>query len=225
MSSEIRLHHCREDRAIERDVRAELETDQDIADQCLIDVSVNDGVVHLSGFAGSLAQKCAIERAVARVLGVRDVHDYLDVRPPRNDPREDRWLENVARCAIAWDARVPDGIRADITDGVVRLQGSVHRFSQREAAADAVRNLIGVRDVANEIKVNAVPSPADLAVHVGAAIRRRFGLECRGIWIAAADGVVTLGGVVPKYVMIDDVERAVRSVPGVRQVDNQLLVA
>ena len=53
MSSEVRLHHCREDRAIERDVRAELETDQDIADQCLIDVSVNDGVVHLSGFAGA----------------------------------------------------------------------------------------------------------------------------------------------------------------------------
>jgi osmotically-inducible protein OsmY len=120
---------------------------------------------------------------------------------------------------------VPDGIRADITDGVVRLEGSVDRFSQREAAADAVRNLSGVRGVANEIKVNTVPSPADLAARVGATIRRRFGLECRGIWIASADGVVTLGGVVPRYVMIDDVERAVRSIPGVRRVDNQLLVS
>ena len=224
MSSELGLQHRREDREIARHVLAELEADQDIADQCLVDVSVDDGVVQLTGFAESFAQKCAIERAVGRVVGVKDVRDHLDVRPPRNDPREDRWLENVTRCAIAWDARVPDCIRADVTDGVVRLKGSVPRFSQREAAADAVRNLVGVRGVANEVRITPTPLPADFAARVEAAIDRRFGLECRGIWIAAADGAVALRGVVPRYAMIDDVERAVRSVPGVTRVDNQLLV-
>jgi osmotically-inducible protein OsmY len=225
MSSEVGLRRCREDRDIERDVRAELETNRDIADQCLLDVTVHDGVVHLTGFAGSFAQKCAIERAVGRVVGVRDVRDYLDVRPPGGGHLEDRRIENVARCAIAWDARVPAGVEIEVTDGVVRLTGRVERFSQREAAADAVANLIGVRDLVNEIKLTPVPSPADLAARVGAAIRRRFGLESRGLWIVAVDGAVTLGGMVAKYAMIDDVERAVRSVPGVRRVDNQLLVA
>ena len=225
MFPEVRLQHCREDREIERDVRAELEADQDIADQCLVDVSVDDGVVRLTGFAGSFAQKCAIERAAGRVVGVRGIRDYLDVRPPGDDPCTDGRIENVARCTIAWDARVPAGVRAEVADGVVRLEGSVDRFSQREAAADAVLNLIGVRDIVNEIKVTPAPLPADFAAHVEAAIRRRFGLECRGVWIAAADGAVTLGGVVPKYVLIEDVERAVRSVRGVRRVDNQLLVA
>lgn len=225
MSTEVGIQQCRDDREIERDVRAELRANQDVADHCLLDVSVDDGVVHLTGFTASFAQKCAIERAVGRVAGVRDVRDYLNVRPPPNDPREDRWLENVARCVIAWDARVPDGVHADVADGLVRLKGMVDRFSQREAAADAVGNLVGVRGVVNEITVTLLPLPADLAARVEAAIRRRFGLEGRGIWIAAADGAVSLVGVVPRYEMIDDAERAVWSVAGVRRVDNQLLVA
>lgn len=224
MSAEVRLPHFREDGEIERDVLAELELEQDVADQTLVEVGVDDGVVLLTGFAGSLAQKCAIERAVGRVVGVRDVRDYLEVRPPGNDYREDRRIEHAARCAIEWDARVPDGIRAEVTDGVVRLAGTVERFSQREDTSDAVRNLIGVRDIVNEIVVTPAPLAADLSARVEAAIRRRFGAECRGVCIAVVDGRVTLGGVVPKYVMIDDVERAVRSVPGIRRVDNQLLV-
>jgi len=224
MSAEVGLHRFREDREIEQDVLAELKSDQDIAAQCLVDVSVADGVVQLTGVAESFAQKCAIERAVARVVGVRDVRDYIDVRAG-SDHGEDRRLANAARRALAWDARVPDGVHVAVTDGVIRLRGGVDRFSQREAAADAVCNLIGVRDVVNEIRVTTVPSPADLAVHVESAIRRRFGVQSRDIWIAVADGTVRLRGVVPRYAMIDDVERAVRSVPGVTGVDNQLLVA
>ena len=223
MSSEVGPHHFRKDHELEGDIRAELEWDHDIPDPRLVEVRVNDGVVQLTGFAGSFAEKCAIERAVARVVGVKDVRDYLDVPPV--DHHLDRRLESAARCALAWDARVPGGVRAEVTDGVVRLGGSVDHYSQREAAADAIHNLIGVRDVVNEIKVTTVSSPVDLASHVAAAIRRRFGHEAVGIRIATRDGAITLGGAVPRYGMLDDVERTVRAVPGVTRVDNQLLVA
>jgi osmotically-inducible protein OsmY len=59
---------------------------------------------------------------------------------------------------------------------------------------------------------------------VEAALRRRFPGGTAGISIAAAGSVVTLRGVVPALVLIDDLERAVRSIPGVRQVDALLLV-
>jgi osmotically-inducible protein OsmY len=119
---------------------------------------------------------------------------------------------------------VPDGVHAEVTDGVVRLRGVVTRFSEREAAEEAVRNLIGVRDVVNEIRVASAPS-GDLETDIEAAIRRRFGTDGPRIGIATVDGVATLSGVVPTFVMLEDIERTVRSIPGVTRIDNQLLVA
>ena len=225
MSSVVNLHHVRDDLEITRDVLAELAADQDVADQCLVEVSVHDGVVQLTGVVGSFAEKCAIERAVGGVVGVRDVRDYLAVRPPGNDQREDHRIETAARCALAWDARVPEGVCAEITDGVVRLEGRASRFSQREAAADAVRNLIGVRDVVNEIRLAPRLMPADLRREVAAALGRRFPIESENIAIAVAGGVVILSGVVSTFAMLDEIERAAGSVLGVRRVDNHLRVA
>jgi osmotically-inducible protein OsmY len=215
--------HPNEDSHIEQAVRAELSVSLDAAGRRFVGVAVEHGVVCLTGFVDSFAQKWAVERAAARVVGVKDVRNYLDVLPP--DEGEDRRIRRAARRALEWDARVPDGVRGEVTDGVVRLRGVVERFSEREAAEEAVRNLIGVRDVVNEIKVAPTSSRGDLETDVEAAIRRRFGTDGHRIWIATADGVVTLSGVVPTFATLEDIERTVRSIPGVTRVDNQLLVA
>jgi osmotically-inducible protein OsmY len=46
----------------------------------------------------------------------------------------------------------------------------------------------------------------------------------RVISVAAAQGVVTLRGLVPTFAMLGEIERAVWSIPGVTQIDNQLQV-
>jgi len=215
----------RTDHEIEQDVLAELSVGQDAADQRFLAVTVEDGVVDLTGFAESYAHKLAIERAASRVVGVRDVRDYLEVRPRHTDQRDDRDIERAAKRALQWDARLPRGVHVEVTNGVLRVRGVVQRFSQLEAAEEAVRNLVGVRDVVNEVKLATAPAPADLELDVQAAIRRRFGTECRDIWVDVDDGVVTLTGVVPTFAMLDDIERVVRSIRGVTRVADQLLVA
>jgi osmotically-inducible protein OsmY len=229
MSLTGRFHRLKKDDEIEQDVRAELTAEQGSSDHRLVRVVVDRGVVYLSGSADSCARKWAIERAVGRVVGVRDVRDHLEVCPSRDDHREDGQIQTAARCALEWDARVRESVRADVTDGVLRLRGTVERFSQRDAAEEAVRNLIGVRDVVNEIKVAPVPSTGlagDVEVEdVEAAIRRRFGVDTGCIAIGVDDGVVTLSGAVPAFALLDDIERAVRSIPGVTRINNELLVA
>ena len=215
----------RTDHEIEQDVLAELRVGQDVTDQRFLAVVVEDGVVDLTGFAESYAHKLAIERAASRVVGVRDVRDYLEVRPRHTDQRDDRDIERAAKRALQWDARLPRGIHVEVTNGELRVRGVVQRFSQLEAAEEAVRNLVGVRDVVNEVKLATAPAPPDLDLDVQAASRRRFGTECRDIWVDVADGVVTLTGVVPTFAMLDDIERVVRSIPGVTRVVDQLLVA
>ena len=223
-----RFHRLRKDDEVQRDVRAELEAEQGSTDHHLVRVVVDRGVVYLTGSADSYARKWEIERAVARVVGVRDVRDHLEVCPSLERYREDGLLQAAAHRALEWDARVPGGVRVEVTDGVLGLRGTVERFSQRDAAEDAVRNLVGVRDVVNEIKVARDPSAApadDLALDVEAAVRRRFGIESGCIAIGVDNGVVTLSGAVPLFALLDDIERAVRSIPGVTRINNELLVA
>ena len=119
---------------------------------------------------------------------------------------------------------MPNGVRASVTDGVLRLDGVVERFAHRDAAEEAVRNLIGVRDVVNEITLVPTHTSPDLASEVERAVRRRFAFGGRCLAVSADDGVVLLKGVVPTYAILGDVERAVRSIPGVRRIENQLLV-
>ena len=190
-----------------------------------VEVSVHHGVVFLTGLVDSDAQKWAIDRAVRRIVGVKDLRDYLHVRPPDTAALDDRRMTRAANGALGWDVRVPKGIRAQVTDGVLRLRGAVERFSQREAAEEAVRNLMGVRDIVNEIALLPAVPPAHLAVEVETALRRRLGPASRVISVEAAQGVVTLRGPVPTFAILGEIEHAVWSIPGVAQIDNQLQVA
>lgn len=189
-----------------------------------VEISVHHGVVSLTGLVDSYAAKWAIDRAVRRIVGVRDVRDNLHVRPPDTASPNDRLIARTADLALVWDARVPNGIRADVIDGVLRLRGAVERFWQREAAEEAVRNLIGVRDIVNEIALLPAVAPADLVLEVEAALRRRLGSGSRLIFVDAAEGMVTLRGPVPTFAILDEIERAVWSIHGVNRIDNQLQV-
>ena len=219
------VQHSNEDRHIERAVRAELSESLDATGRRFVSVAVDHGMVCLTGFVDSYAQKWAVERAAARVVGVKDVRNYLDVLPPTDPSLEDGRIRSAANRALQWDARVPGRVYGDVTDGVLRLRGVVERFSEREAAEEAVRNLIGVRDVVNEIRVARTPSRSDFESDVEAAIHRRLGTDGQCLWIATADGVVTLSGVVATFAMLEELERTIRSIPGVTRIDNQLLVA
>jgi len=189
-----------------------------------VEISVHHGVVSLTGLVDSYAEKWAIERAVRRIVGVKDLRDCLHVRPPDTSAPNDLRIARMANRALGWDVRVPIGIRAHGTDGVLRLRGAVERFCQREAAEEAVRNLKGVRDIVNEIALLPAFPPAHLALEVEAALRRRLGSASRVIFVEAADGVVTLRGPVPTLATLGQIEHAVWSIPGVTQIDNQLQV-
>jgi osmotically-inducible protein OsmY len=225
MSLNDKFRALKDDLELHKDVRAELKMDQDITDEGDVEITVDHGAVALDGWADSYAQKWAIEHATYRVVGVKAVQNYLGVRPAKNNYRDDSEIERAAKRALEWDARIPEGVRVEVTDGMLRLNGTVDRFSQREAAEEAVRNLIGVREVSNDIKLSITDVAADLKRSVEDAIRRRFEGTTEDLSIEAVDGVITLTGIVPTFAVRDDIERAIWSAPGVVRIDDQLQVA
>jgi osmotically-inducible protein OsmY len=212
----------RRDAEIHQDVRAELSMEEDEAGHT-VEISVRYGVVSLTGLVESYARKCAIDRAVGRIVGVKDLRDYLHVRPSDGAALDDGQIEEAANRALGWDVRVPKGIHAKVTGGVLGLHGAVERFCQREAAEEAVRNLAGVRDIVNKIFLLPAAPPAHLT-QVEAALRRRLGPASRLISVDVAQGVVTLRGAVPTVAILGELEQAVSSVPGIIRIDNQLQV-
>jgi len=209
------------DPEVHQDVRSELEVLD--AGHRSVEITAHHGVVYLTGLVESYAHKWAIDRAVTRIVGVKDLRDHLHVRRPDAAP-DDGPIARAANHGLRWDARVPNGIRAEVTDGVLCLRGVVERFWQRVAAEEAVRNLRGVRDVVNEIAVLRLAPPPHLTLLVEATIRRRLGPGSEIISIAGKQGVVRLSGVVPTLATLGEIELAIWSIPGITWIDNQLLV-
>ena len=119
-----------------------------------IGVAANAGVVTLTGRVQSFPQKVAAERAAARVKGVKAVAEDIEVKLPYDIRRGDEDIAGAAIERLAWDASVPsDTIEIRVENGWITLNGEVDWRFQKEAAAQAVRTLIGVVGVSNQIEI------------------------------------------------------------------------
>jgi osmotically-inducible protein OsmY len=119
-----------------------------------VGVAVREGVVTLSGEAGSLPERIAATRAAMRVSGVRAIADELHVRVPGTSAGNDTDIAQTAGQLLSWAVDVPsDTVTAEVRDHVITLAGQVTWNYQREAAGRAVRHIHGVTGVANTITV------------------------------------------------------------------------
>jgi osmotically-inducible protein OsmY len=71
---------------------------------------------------------------------------------------DDEIAEEIAHLR-AWGQQIPDSVAAHVRDGRVFLRGQVSSAPERDAAESAVRQLTGVRNVANLIEVKPLTPP------------------------------------------------------------------
>src|SRR5208283_3128350 len=109
----------RTDAELKQDVIDELKWEPMI-NEAAINVAVKDGVVTLSGYAGSLLEKLDAEKVVQSVFGVRGVVQKIEVKLPRVSERSDEDLAQAVADALKWDAYVPDEkIKVHVQNGWV----------------------------------------------------------------------------------------------------------
>ena len=213
------------DSQIKTDVLNELKWDSRI-DETNIGVQVKDGVVTLVGSIDVYAKKIAAREAAHRVHGVLDVVDDLQVKVPGIGARTDTEIARAVRDALEWDAFVPDEkITSTVSLGIVTLEGMVQTWTQRADAERAVRGLTGVRGVINQISVTAKPiDPTRIKDEIEEALERQAEREARRIGVSVKDGVVTISGRIRSWAEKNAVDRVVGFAPGVRRVEDQLIV-
>ena len=215
----------RTDSEIQQSVLRELAWDTRV-DSTDVGVEVDDGVVTLTGTVNSWAKRMAALHAAQRVIGVLDVANDIQVKIPGIGQLTDTEIARAVRSALEWDVLVPEArIRSTITNAWVTLEGDVDLWAEREDAERAVRNLKGVRGIANYIEI--APSkiaPADVRRSIEQALERHAHREASHVQLDVKDGGVTLSGTVDSWAEREAVVGAARGTRGVRKVADHLRV-
>lgn len=213
------------DRQLQQDVIDELRWDAAVQ-AAHVGVEASQGVVTLSGWVDSYGEKFAAEDAAKRVLGVKAVAMDLEVKLPGSSLRSDTDIAKAVVSALDWNVSVPKGaVQVKVDDGFVTLSGQVDWEYQRDAAASAVRYLLGVRGVVNSLTLRAHSAPKDVKVKIEAALQRLAHEESKAISVAVSDSTVTLAGTVRSYLERDTIEAAAWNAPGVLRVIDQITVS
>jgi len=130
---------------------------------------------------------------------------------------------------LKWDSRVDETeVGVQVASGVVTLTGTVTSWAKRVAAQEAAHRVIGVHDVANDIKVKTPGALTRTDTDIAQAVRRSLEWDVfvpeEKITSTVADGYVTLEGAVDRWSQRYDAERAVRNLAGVKFVVNKITV-
>jgi osmotically-inducible protein OsmY len=214
------------DDQLQQDVMEELKWEPAV-EASTIGVEARNGVVTLAGRVETYMQKWAAERAAQRVGGVKGVVVEIDVSLPGSGKRTDADLVQAARRALEWNSSVPQGaVHIMVSDGMVTLSGEVGWEFQRSAAIAAVRNLIGVRGLDNQITLRLHPVKiGEVKKKIQSALQRQAQLDANAISISIDGTSVTLGGVVDSWSERVAARNAAWSAPGVQNVIDDLSVA
>jgi osmotically-inducible protein OsmY len=191
-------------------------------DATLVGVSAQEGIVTLSGYVNSYAEKLAAERSCRHVYGVRALANELEVK--LSVERIDPDIARDALAALKNRIEVPLGIAVTVRGGHLTLSGVVEWMYQKMAAERAVKYLRGVKSVFNQITLQPAVAPHDVQKRITEALHRHADIDARGIHVEAEGSRVTLSGTVRSWMEKDEAQRAAWRVPGVAVVDNRINV-
>lgn len=187
-------------------------------------VTVDDGVISLTGTVDTLRSR---DRAIAVAESVRGVRSVVDrLRVVARERPDDRLALDVVR-ALARDPTTDAyKVKVAVDGGVVTLRGTVGSWAERDLTAWVAKGVAGVREVHNLIHPDFTKPRADVELRqdIEGLLARDPWLEADAIRVDVHGGRVALSGTVPSAAART---RALRLawVAGVKDVDGGHLEA
>lgn len=210
---------------LRQDILAELEYEPSI-DAANIGVTVEDGVVTLTGHVHSFAEKHTAERVAQRVKGVRAIAEEIEVRLPENKKTADDEIASRVVKILTWGAAIAElkDIQVKVENGYVTLEGTVDFYFQRNAAESLVRRLTGITGVDNRLRIRPMMDVLDIRHGIREALKRNAEIEAENIDVEVSGSHVTLRGKVQSRRERAVAERAAWSARGVTAVEDLLTI-
>ena len=213
------------DAEVKRDVLAELNWTPAV-NATDIGVEVKDGIVTLSGHLASYAEKWEAERAAQRVSGVKALAIEMDVTLPGSSKRSDSDIARAVENALEWTVNWPkDCVKVMVEGGWITLSGELTWDYQRQAVARAVRYLLGVTGVSNQIVIKPAISSSRVKSDIEDALKRQAIAEAKGIRVDVQGKEVTLSGTAHNWAERARINRAAWGTTGVQNVVSNITLA
>jgi hyperosmotically inducible periplasmic protein len=215
-----------------------------------IDVTVEDGVVTLSGIVESNIEKELAEEIARGVEGVRELENKISVEPESESRREDtgfsRAVEDASTTArvkynLLWNRNTSGmDIKVNTINGTVTLTGLIGSKIEKELAIQIAKNTKGVLDVIDRLEVSdkevaedqksilqktgRFMSDAWITSKVKTVFLFSKNTEGSEITVSTQEGVVTLEGSVKSEKQKQQVIQLAKEVVNVKSVQSNLTI-
>ncbi|WP_199119167.1 BON domain-containing protein [Pedobacter sp. ASV28] len=190
-----------------------------------IGVIVKDGVVTLTGTVDNYVKKTEAETAAKKVAGVKAVVEEIEVKFANKDIKDDSDIAGEVLNALRWNWQVPDEkIKVKVEKGWVTLEGDLDWYYQKNAVKKAVKNLLGIKGVINNINIISVVKDRVEKEEIEKAIARDWSINDQDIKVDVSGNRVTLSGTVNSIFQKDEAERVAWKAPGVWFIDNDIVI-
>ena len=190
-----------------------------------IGVTAKDGIVSLTGVVDSYIKKTEAEDAAKNVAGVIALVENIQVKYPSATIKADAEIASEVVDALEgrWD--VDEGkIKVKVEAGLVTLTGELSWNFQKDAAKDAIKNLMGVTGVSNNIKIKSDSTAAAEKSGIEDAIKRNWAFCDTDIRVEVAGHRATLTGTVDSLYQKAQAGSITWNAPGIWSVNNELVV-
>lgn len=209
---------------LQQDVMAELAHDPAL-EASHIGVTVDQGVVTLTGHVSSFLEKWNAERAAQRVNGMNALVVELDVKLPALSQRDDQDIARSAKNALdCLTTGISDAVTVLIDNGWITLSGHVMWQYQKLSAVEAMRHVVGVRGVSNLIDIEPRVIAANVRQHIEAALARHASIDAKRIHVDVQGSDVVLSGFADNWGEREAALHAAWAVPGVHSVSDKTLI-
>jgi osmotically-inducible protein OsmY len=225
----------RPDEKIQDEIQQALRWNAHVDDH-MIQVSVENGEVTLSGIVGSAAEKRTAEYD-AWVTNVKSVDSSaLTVEKWARDEalrgekyvlKSEEEVQSAVKRALLHDPRVNRfNVAVDVIGTVVTLRGEVDNLKAKRAAEQDARNTVGVSDVRNRLRVRSAVRSSDvqIAEDIREALLRDPYVDRFEITVTVVEGTALLYGTVDSYFERNRADDLASRVFGVVDVTNHLRV-
>ena len=190
-----------------------------------IGVTAKDGVVSLTGVVDSYVKKTEAEDAARNVAGVRALIEKIEVKFSGSYSKTNSDIATEVLNALRTRWTVPkDIIKVKVEAGWITLTGELGWNYQKDAAKDAIVNLMGVTGVTNNITIKSESMESVEKTDIEKALKRNWAFHENRIQVQVSDHKATLTGSVDSLYQKNEAGSIAWNAPGVWTVDNELMV-
>lgn len=209
-----------------------------------ITITSKDGAVTLTGTVNEESHKALAKETVASLPGVTSVDNRLELKSENPPDNSDAWVSAKVTTALLFN-RNASGNKTEVyvKDGIVTLSGEATNQAQKDLATEYVKDVVGVKDVKNEMTVPKTPKKpggktmgekigdvvekiddASITALVKMTLLYHRSTSALHTKVETNDGAVTLSGKAKNASEKELATKFVRDVHGVKSVKNQMTI-